>query len=70
MKDRKNMSLPTISINWSINIAKVISSEKGGNICLCQVVLVFLIFKNWYDDTQNAFNHVIIDRILSKKTRQ
>ena len=69
IRDRADMSLQTISMNWSINIAKVISSKKGGNTCLRRVASVSLIFKNRYDDTRNALNHVIIDRILSKKTR-
>ncbi|MCJ1348892.1 hypothetical protein MMC31_007125, partial [Peltigera leucophlebia] len=70
MRDRADMSLQTISMNWSVDIAKVISSEKGGNTCLRRIASVSLIFKNRYDDARNALNHVIIDHILSKKTRQ
>ena len=50
MRDRADMSLQTISMNWSVDIAKVISFEKGGNTCLRRVASISLIFKNRYDD--------------------
>lgn len=67
MRDCGDISLQTISTNWSVKIANVISSEKSGQTCLCWAASVLALFKNRYINAWNSLNHVIIERILSKK---
>ena len=70
MKDRREISLQTISSNWSNEIADAISAEKCGSVCLRRVAAVSVLFKNRYIDARNALNHVIIKRMLSNENRQ
>ncbi len=70
MRDRREISLQTISSNWSNEIAGAISAEKCGSVCLLRVAAVSVLFKNRYTDARNALNHITIEQILSHKNKQ